>query len=209
MTNMRHTATRWTLSIAGALVLAAASSLAFRAGAQNAGAKPGVVALVNLERVINNLDERVVRENELKRFIEERRNVIKGKQDQLKQLQDELNLLPEGAANRQAKAEEVARQRIESQVEQQILEQLLQVKRGDVFKRIFKKVIDASERIAQARGYSMVLSNDAGATIQPGTDQQIQLQMVSRRVLFADSQLDISDDIVQMLNNEWKAGANQ
>ncbi len=188
------------------LALALGASLGIRAGAQSAGASPGPVAVVDLERVINNLDERVARENELKDFIAQRQAVIDQKQQKLKQLQDELNLLPEDAQARQSKAEEVVRARIDFESEQRILEQLLQVKRGEIFKVLFEHVLDAVQRMAQARGYRLVLSNDANATLQSGTDQQLQIQMVSRRVLFADSSLDISDDVVQMLNNEWAAG---
>lgn len=200
--NVRIKALAWVCAL---VVVAGFTGVMYRATAQNSGSA-GPIALVDLERVINNLDERTARENELRSFIQERRGVIDGKQKRLDQLEDELKLLPEGAAARQTKAEEVARQRMEIQFEQQILEQLLQVKRGDVFKGLFERVLDASKRLAQARGYLLVLSNDSGARLQPGTDQQLQIQMVSRRVLYGDASLDISNDIVQMLNNEWAAG---
>lgn len=198
--------TRYAAVAALLALLALGAVLIHRAWAQNAGAAAGAVAVVDLERVINNLDERVARENELKSFIAQRRSVIEQKQQRLKQLEDELGLLPEGAQARQAKAEEVVRARIDVESEQRILEQLLQVKRGEVFKILFEHVLDGVQRLAQARGYRLVLSNDANAALQSGTDQQLQIQMVSRRVLFADSALDISDDLVQMLNNEWAAG---
>ena len=67
---------------------------------------------------------------------------------------------------------------------------------------LYHKVLAAVGRLAQREGYDLVLQNDT-QDFRPENQQQLMAMILGRKVLHVNSKLDVSDALIQMLNNEY------
>lgn len=165
-----------------------------------------VIASVRISEVINGLDELKDREAELRLFIDEQQAGIKKIGDDLQNAVDELNLLPDGAAQKKVIVQNARRLRLNLEVEGEISSQLIDQRRGEVYAEIFAKIEKAAQRLAQREGYHLIITDDSDAEIRPDTERNVRSGILSRRVLFSDPALDITDELILTMNNAWKAG---
>ncbi|MCB9838367.1 MAG: OmpH family outer membrane protein [Phycisphaeraceae bacterium] len=192
----------------GFLLLAAGLIRSGTAPVAAAPVQSPIVATVRVSDVINGLDELKERESELRLFIEEQKTNINKLGDDLTAKVDEMNLMPDGSAQKKAAYQEAMRMRLNLEVEGEISSQLVDARRGEVYADIFKKISDTARALAQNQGYSLVLTDDSGVEIQPSTEQNVRAGILSRRVLYSDPSLDITSDLILTMNNAWKAGGH-
>lgn len=186
------------------VVLAAA---AFRAGsAQNAQMPDPVVATVSIADVINGLDEIEARQRQLQRFIEERDQKILDLEQRFNAVKSEFDLLPSGAEKR-AKAEDLERLRAQLRIESELAKVLIDRRRGEVFAELFGKIDSAVEQLSRQRGYTLVLTTDEQAEIPSNpSEQQARAAIYGRRVMYAANAIDITGELVELMNNQWRTG---
>lgn len=197
---------RWNTPIITTAILLATLAV-WRAGAQNSVAPTNVrFATVDLPRIFDSLDERPIREAQLKSFIEEQNAMIKALGEKLEQVRSDVDLLVIGSDERRRKEEEAARLNVDLEVQRRWAEQLTDRRRAEVFANLFNKIEAASAQVSQQRGFDLVLSNDAGAEVAPTTEAQARAMMGGRRILYASPNVDITDAVVKQMNNEWSAG---
>lgn len=191
-----------------AATLVVTVSFVWRAGAQN-GVQPlpaSHIAAIDIPRLIGDLDERAPREQQLQGFINNLNEELKARGEELETAAADMQLLVAGTSERRRKAEEVARMRVDMEVQGRWSEQLIDRRRAEVFADLFEKVRDAATKIAQQRGYDLVLSSDFEGDIPRDQEAQIRSVMSARRVLYVSPDIDITDDVVRLMNNEWHAG---
>lgn len=165
-----------------------------------------VIASVRISEVINGLDELKERESELRLYIDQQQARIKEIGDELQSAVEELNLLPADAVERKTMVQSAMRLRLNLEVEGEISSQLIDMRRGEVYSDIFKKIELAAQKLAQREGYHLILTDDSDAEIPPDTERNVRGGILSRRVLFSDPTLDVTDELVLSMNNAWKAG---
>lgn len=184
------------------------ASLVWRAGAQNGVQPPrqARIATIDIPRLIAALDERAPREQQLQTFINNLNDELKAKGEEMDSAKADMQLLVAGTPERRRKAEEVTRMRIDLEVQGRWSEQLIDRRRAEVFADLFEKIRDATAKVAQQRGFDLVFSSDVGGDIPRDQEAQIRSVMSARRMLYVSSELDITDDIVRLMNNEWHAG---
>lgn len=168
--------------------------------------KAPVIASVRISEVINGLDELKEREAELRLFIEDQKAGIKKIGEELQTLVDELNILPNGAAEKKEMVQKAMRLRLSLEVEGEISSQLIDQRRGEVYADIFTKITKSSQDLARREGYHLIIADDSGVEIKASTEQNVRAGILTRRVLFSDPALDVTDDLVLTMNNAWKAG---
>lgn len=198
---------RWSVPILTAALIAA-GSLVWRAGAQAgaSAAAPAKVATVDLTRVFEGLDERLVRQDELKAYIEQQNSRLKDIGSRLEQAVADLELLVVGTPERRRKQEEVVRMRVDLEVEGRFSEQLVDRRKAEVFAGLFNKVEAASGVVARAQGFDLILSDDRSAAVPSNAEAETQAVMRNRRVLYAGPTVDLTDAIIRHMNNTWNAG---
>lgn len=173
---------------------------------QLAAREPTVVALVNLERLVNGLDERASREGELQTYFEELQTKLDEISEQINQKQEELQIFQPGSPEAQETRLELLRLEMRARGEQQISEALLQQRTAEMQVDIFDKIRETIQRLAERRGYELVLSHDGEVQLQSRDIESVQKAIAQRRVLWAKDALDITDELMRMMNNEWAAG---
>lgn len=88
------------------------------------------------------------------------------------------------------------------------LQQLIDINEGENMKTMFLKVADAVNRIGKDRGYDLVLWDDRSITppTNPATGAQVWNVIRDRRILYASDRVDLTNDVLTLMNNEYKAG---
>lgn len=197
------TRTHRTLVLAGALLLASTAMLGFRAGQTRAS--PTSVAVVDLFKLMNQLDEFKEDDAELEAMALGFEKEINDAIEQLKAKQSEIRdlvLTPEEDFNKRANllemnaAVEAARQRSGL---------ILQFNENIKMIDLYKKVSEATREIAAEKGYDLVLirsdESSFGALRDDVQPQQLRELMVLRQTIFVADSIDITDQLATRMNN--------
>ncbi len=163
-----------------------------------------VIALVDLPKVFEALDERTTREKELM-------DNATLKQAELtalgKELEDEsMKAKVMGRGNQQQAAVlKLLEKQAVANAKRSAYDAMLDQQRAEIFKALYAKVADASKKIAEMQGFTLVLADDQGITIPDGASTDaVRGVLGGRRVLYAAKAHDITQDIINQLNIEFK-----
>lgn len=181
--------------------------LAWQAGANNASpsGKPPIVARVDMQKMLTELDELKDRQKEFTAFRDKLRADVQAIDKKVADAQEALKVLPEGGPEADAKREELERLTALLRLEGEYASTQVDRKRGSIYAAIFRKVTEAAPKLAKQSGYDLVLTDDSVAEIPAkGTEQQITAVIVNRRVLYASNTLDVTDELLRFMNNEYK-----
>lgn len=190
------------------ITLVAAIAAALGAGvAQSRLAAPTTVAVIDIDRLSTSLEEfKVPREQFISKqntWTEE----LKGLQTRLASLDEELELIPED--NMDARINKVIqRTTVESEIKtkSQLFQQASDLEQAKLFSRMYDKIEDGASRIAQRDGVDVVLVDDRIFKI-PANNRAAQADLLnSKKVLYASESVDLTDELLTMLNNEFTAG---
>lgn len=190
------------------VTLVAAIAAALGAGvATSRQAAPTTVAVVDIDKLSTSLEEfKVPREQ----FIAKQNawsEELRGLQTRLASLTEELELIPED--NTDARINKIIqRTTIESEIKTkgQLFQQASDLDQAKLFKRMYDKISDGATRIAKRDGIDIMIVDDRIFAI-PATNRAAQSQMLeSKKILFASETVDLTDELLTMLNNEFSAG---
>jgi Skp family chaperone for outer membrane proteins len=200
---------RWAaLAIAGLAIALGWHATTPPAGANALQTAPTTsIAVIDLASVLDQLEERVVREGELKAEIEAREGRIREIEQQLNAVQQELDVMPGGTDRREAKLEEAVRMRMQVEFESNFANRVVAVQRKEMQLALFNKIKAATDAYAKAEGWDAVLVTDHNSQIPEGLGPQETFgAIVSTRVLSAGDAIDITDEVARRMNNEFKRG---
>ncbi len=170
--------------------------------------RPSVVAVVDIQRVINGLDELKDRERDLENLGAQLKARVDSIDKKVTDARSAVDLLPADSPERRAKQEELRRLLLDLEIEAKWSQTRIDEKRGEIYAQLFRKINDGAARLAKQSGYDLVLSSDASAELPlMGAEQAIRNLIVSRRVFFASESIDATNDLIQMLNNDHKLGS--
>ena len=199
-----------------AAVLACLSVVAFvgwRAGAESTEsrmmAQPTTVGLVNVERALNELDELVALNQSLEARAIDRQEKVSALQKENEDLQAELELLPTNAKERQREIRarmfelnETIKARFNA------YQTLIDIEKGEIIAPLYTKLLATVQEVAEKEGYELVLFDDRALQIPNGVQSVINEAIQRKSVLYAGDRLDITDQVVLMMNNKYQAGAD-
>jgi Skp family chaperone for outer membrane proteins len=186
-------------------------SVAWRATASERYVRPPAastaVAVVNLPMILEGLEERTVRQNALNASAETRQAQLDALTGRIKIVEADLGLLKEGTAEHREKLIELRELQVSLDARFKLLNQVLSFERGAVLRDLYFKINEAVKRVAERDGYDVVLLNDEGFQIPPEAGQDdMNRAVLSRSVLYTHGSVDVSAQVIQMMNNEFSAG---
>jgi len=182
-------------------------------GSRGMFARPAAVAVVNLPAVLEGLEQRAVAEADLIRMAQEIESENDRWREELEGIDAQLKEMP--------KADEAKRQALQEQGERKLLEyeqwkryktDRIDIEKSLLMRDLYKKVHESIEELAAIEGYDIVLADDSvdDIAVQPDSpvtrENQVQRQIRSLRVLFANSAVDITDQLIERMNNAFSAG---
>ena len=67
---------------------------------------------------------------------------------------------------------------------------------------IYERIRKAAEAYAVANDVSYIITNDSAATLQEGNDVQVVQQLLLRRVIYATTEFDVTDPLIDWINKK-------
>lgn len=166
-------------------------------------AKPTALAVVDLQRTFENLKQQQQIRADLQTRQEQLRQQQEERRKQVSTLQADLDLLAEGSAAYQQKAAERDKAVIELQVWQEYEARKLRIDEQLMIEQLFREAQDTIERVAKDNGFDVVLFKNQVVNMQGGQNQQT---LNIRIVAWNSETIDLTDQVIQRLNNEFQAG---
>ena len=163
-----------------------------------------VTVVIDLPKVLNGLNERTARNADLGVTVDELKKKKDDYQKELESLKKALDLIPPGPA-RVAAQKALEEKKIRYKFELDLASNLAEGRQAEALRDLGNKIQAAAAKLAQLRGYHLVISSDASVTLE-GNGDDITRTISLRRVLYSDPQIEITDELVQFMNNEFAAG---
>ena len=169
------------------------------------GVKPTAVAVVDIFAVLEGLDERVQVEADLQSTQERLKQEGEAKQKEIDQLQQDLNILAADSEARVAKQKQFDQKNIEARAWLVYEQQQLVRKNIEEYDRLYRQIVSAVERTAKANGYDVVLQKEQIIDLRKVDDPQKITPIINmRKVIWAAAELDLTDQVITLLNSEAK-----
>lgn len=175
-----------------------------------AAMSPTVVATVNLSTVMNGLSERADLSAELAAKVQVIQAEDKRRTEELQARAMELDdvVAPERLAALQDELDLLLLQR---GAWQQFSQQEIDIDRSLMLEGIFQSMKESALELAEIEGIDLILieTSEDGIQIAPDArvsrEQQVAEQISSRRVLWREQAIDISDELIIRMNNDYAA----
>jgi Skp family chaperone for outer membrane proteins len=196
-----------TIAFVAAIIMLSLSVFAWNASATAArkAAQPVAVATVDIVKIIDGLEERVVLEKDLQVRTDARQNQLNEVLEQLKILQ--ANIEEAGDRTTDAYKEQVRQfyeLRAVAEARREALSQIISIDLGSVRREMFLKVTDAVGRIAQREGYDIVMLDDSLFPLpENAADADVYRAIITKGIIYRQDTTDITDDVVTLMNNEF------
>lgn len=164
---------------------------------------PTAAAVVEVQRVIDNLKEKTDIEAQMQTHNDAVQREKQQREQAIKQMQDELNLLTPGTENHRKKLESAEQAVINLNAWLQFENQKLVRERGNQIEALYKKMLKAVGDVSKTNGYQLVLFSEGPAEFRAENPQQLSTLIQIRKVLYFDESLDITDSVIQKMNNDY------
>lgn len=166
-------------------------------------AEPTAAAVVDLQVLLENLDERTEREADVARERERLQQEAEQKRSQLQQIRNELDMLKAGTPNFREKQAELQKTAIELNVWTQYQQQRINRETGLMIEDLYRKCLDAVEATAKDAGYDMVFFKESSPDFNYENPQQLSAQISVRKLLWSSDEVDITNAVAQRMNNAY------
>ncbi len=189
------------------IITIAAIGLGYRAVAVAIESRPPTVVVVfNLQQVFDSFVDRAVLGagyKELEAKIDAERLVRKAKVDALIAAYEEA-----GDEDRNVLFDQIQQAMGEAEKYVEFTEREKDVEKSLIMQRLFKDIKLAVSKIAEANNYDLVIASDSANELNPKLPSRAANEQISmHRVYFANSQVDITEQIVTQMNLEMDSNA--
>lgn len=192
---------------AAGIALVALISAALGAGIATRQAAPSSVAVVDIDRLSLELEEFKIPAEQFRAKQNAWSEELKALQTRITRVDDELELIPDD--DQDAKISKIIqRSTLDSEIKtkSQLFQQASDLEQSKLFKRMYDKIADGAARLAKRDGIDIVLVDDRIFVIPPTNRTAQDSALKSKKILFASETVDMSDELLTMLNNEFSAG---
>ena len=169
---------------------------------------PTVVVTFSIERVSADLTERADSEASLRSLFSKVETELKSRNELMTALQETLQAAAD--ADKPEIVEQLNQLAIQAMSYKQFAEKRVDNERSLMFRDLYMKIKSSVADIANENGYDLVLitDDDREILVNPQADSsqefQVREQIGQQRVVFASSQIDITEQIVTHMNLEWE-----
>ena len=172
-------------------------------------AQPTAVAVVDVGVVLESMKEKMQIEADIKSQQEEDRRKAEGMAQNLKDLESDLDILARGTPAYDEKLQELDQKIIEVQSWQQYQQQKYQRESARQMVRLYQKISTKAGEVAKENGFDLVLYRDREIDVDFRKVEPkvlagvIKTLVTQRKVLWSSDDIDITDQVIQIMNNEF------
>ena len=171
---------------------------------------PAVVAVVRIEPLFDGLKQRAEAAAGVDQLLGEIETEAQARQEAIEALREEHRNTVD-ATEREAVADTIAMETLKNDSWLQTAKQKHELDKAVYLQNLYKKVFDAIQTLALTEGYDLVIVDDSGDALpfvrssRVVPQVQVLQQLTSRKVLFVNPTLDITEDLIMRMNNEFNA----
>lgn len=207
---MKHRSS--TLVLTAALI-AAIGGLTFGAGAWGARREaapvmspvPTVIAVVDINKVLQGLNQRNTMLEDLRKRVDEHKTKTETSRTSLAAEETKIKSMAEGPA-KLAAMKTFRENFLRARFEKDYNESLLNESEVEMLHDLYAKIDAAAETLAKQNGWHMVLASDERIEIPKSSVEEMSQTIKLKRMLFVDPTLDVTADIITYMNNQFAAG---
>ena len=168
------------------------------------------VAVVDVAKIMLGMELVKTESAKLKADFDTKQKSLDGMQKKIKDLAEQVKSAKDGTPEKRALAFDQIKAEAELKMTGELFQRQLNLAQGDLYKQAFLEVNTAIEQVSKQNGYQLVLRNDADVELPANiSGQDMETFIANQRVFYADSALDITEQVVQLLNNQFKAGGKK
>lgn len=168
---------------------------------------PATIATIDLVKLMQQLTKAAVLNNQLKQRNDDRQKSINEMVDRLKQMKDQMDALPKTAEKERRELfvqafelEQTAAGRRDA------LQRVINIEKGELIRELYQDIQSAAAGFAAKNGYDLVLVDDRAMVLpEQATEDQMNMVIQNKRVMFAAGALDVTAALAQEMNNQYQA----
>lgn len=191
------------------ILLAVAAGYEVFAG-RAAAPGPAVVAVVRIGPLFDGLKQRAEAAAGVDQLLGEIETEVQARKESIEALREEHSNTVD-AADRETLADEIALETLKNDFWLQTAKREHELDKAIRLQDLYKKVFDAIQTLAMTEGYDIVIVDDSGDELPFDRSSrvvpqvQVLQQLARRKVLFVNPTLDITEDLIMRMNNEFSA----
>jgi Skp family chaperone for outer membrane proteins len=189
-------------------LLLIASALAVFAGYQSfavrqvAASRPANVAWIDIERVFEGLSERALADQQLTSLAEKFDASAQAMKQKAITMEEELEILAPGSGDYKQAEEMLLQKSYEYRGYMEFAKQKLELRKAQILGRIYEDIRAGAQQLSQQHGFDYVMVNDSLGSMSANTEAEMNRQISARRILFATSDFDATDLLIEHLNSQ-------
>ncbi|MCB7130284.1 MAG: OmpH family outer membrane protein [Candidatus Brocadiales bacterium] len=157
------------------------------------------IGVVKLNDVFERYEKRTEMEESFKELKAREEELLMEKQDDLMALREEMQLLERGSEARKELGVEMEKKALYLQLEEDVARKNLGEKEREYYEELFQDITDAIDEVGKEEGFDLILKKEE---INPksGDLMELRLKIGMAAVLYFSESLDITDMVVEYLN---------
>jgi Skp family chaperone for outer membrane proteins len=194
--------------VAAVLAVGAVAGVTVASRARVAPPAGATIAVLDLEATFDKLEQRKDLEANLKNQRDAAQAKLQELQNQIDAAKAEFEATPSGPqklAKGRALRDIVIKGEFEAQFSQKRIDEL----RGELRRELYNRITDAVGRLGKQSGWGMVINSDAKAEIPMADADTVARAISIKRTIYVDASLDVTEDVVNFMNNEYRAGGTR
>jgi len=172
---------------------------------QNTRFEPSVIGTIDIERLYNSLKVRENAESELQARAEQLQTQIEQRESEIKRLEEDLNIFEPGSEQYRKALEQYSLKSLRHRARVEADRRILGAQRALKLRQIYREIKSAVAQYAKENGIDVVFVNDSISAIPEANEQETMRQISARRMLYADEQVDLTQTIINRMNNQFHA----
>ena len=171
---------------------------------------PAVVAVVRIEPLFDGLKQRAEAAAGVDQLLGEIETEVQARREEIETLKEEHSNTVD-ATDREALADKIAIETLKNDFWLQTAKREHELDKAVRLQDLYKKIFDAIQTLALTEGYDLVIVDDSGDVLPFDRSSrvvpqvQVLQQLARRKVLFVNPTLDITEDLIMRMNNEFNA----
>lgn len=166
-------------------------------------AKPTAIAVVDVVKVRNALEEAREVTAEIERALQKFQNEDKARIQEIEELRQDLDLLEASTPAYDEKRQDLLFKMVEARTWQEVKKAQLNSEHAIQLERLYMKIVSAARDIGQLRGFDIVMSAERKIDFTKANAQEIDALVALRKLLWYTEEIDITEQVIQKMNNDF------
>jgi Skp family chaperone for outer membrane proteins len=168
----------------------------------NAEAEEFKIGIVDISSVFEKYQKRIDLDQELKEQEKGFQDEINKKRKEIIDLDEEIQLLDLGSESRSSNENMLERKNVELEGYAKFAERQLLKKYKDFFENIYQEVVHKVEEIGKQEGFGLIIKKEE-SDVKSGKISDLQFKIGIRTVLYHSDSVDITLDVIDILNASY------